>query len=138
MRDMAPRSSRKASAEISYPHEIKKHGISVKVYRIEKPSRGSVYVLVYYRTGVRHRDSFRDETKALQHAETTANALAGGKGESLALGTVELESYRHAKQVLGKLATPPPLHSALQEFVAVKALLGDVPLVSAVERFMGW
>ncbi len=45
---MATRSSRKASAEISYPHEIKKHGISVKIYRIEKPSRGSVYVVVYY------------------------------------------------------------------------------------------
>ena len=77
---MAVRLASKAGQKVSYPHEVKKHGIVVKVYRVEKPSRGLVYVVTYYRTGVRHRDSFRDESKALRHAETTANALAGGRG----------------------------------------------------------
>jgi len=39
------RSSPKTKEEISYPHEVKKQGIEVKVYRIEKPSRGTVYIV---------------------------------------------------------------------------------------------
>ncbi len=115
---------------------VTKGSASVKIFRISNASRGNVFEVTWYRGGKRHRKAFRDEKEALKHADETVKALDVGRGISLALGSSELESYHHAKQTLGDLANPPPLHVALQEFVAAKKILGDIPLVSAAERFM--
>ena len=127
----------KKNQEISYPHEVRKGSISIRVYRIQNPMRGDVFVVTYYRGSVRHRDSFRKEAKALRHAETTVNALASGKGESLALGTAELESYSTAKRTLASLSNPPALHLAMEEYVSLKKLQGELdrPLISIIEQF---
>ncbi len=89
---MAPRSTSKTKREIIYPLLLRRGGVTVKVYRIEKPSRGTIYVVSYYRGGARQQDTFRDEGVALKHGTDTVEALAEGKGESLALGNRELES----------------------------------------------
>jgi len=122
--------------KITYPHTVSKGSASLKIFRITNASRGDVFEVTWYRGGKRHRKAFRDEKDALNHADQTVKALDVGRGVSLALGSAELESYHHAKQALGDLGTPPPLHVALQEYVAAKKLLGSIPLLSAVERFM--
>ena len=134
---MATKSVSKTKQKISYPHEVRKGSVAIKVYRIEKPSRGTVYVVSYYRGANRQRDSFRNEEKALRHAETTVKALASGKGDSLALGTAELESYWTAKRALASLSNPPALHVAMEEYVSLKKMLGesDRALVSIVDQF---
>ena len=125
-----------SKTKITYPHVVTKGSASVKIFRISNASRGDVFEVTWYRGGKRHRKALRDEKEALKHADETVKALDVGRGVSLALGSSELESYHHAKQTLGSLANPPPLHVALQEFVAAKKILGDIPLVSAAERFM--
>jgi len=128
--------STSSKGKISYPHRVSKGSASVKIFRISNASRGDVFEVTWYRGGKRHRKAFRGEKEALKHADETVKALDVGRGVSLALGSSELESYHHAKLALGDLTSPPPLHVALQEFVAAKKILGDIPLVSAVERFM--
>ncbi len=54
---------------------------------------------------------------------------------SLSLGSLELESYHAAKKELSKLPAPLPLQSALEEYVAAKIALGNIPLLTAVQQF---
>jgi integrase len=126
----------KGKKKITYPHTVRKGSIVIKIYQMEQRSRGTVYVVTYYRGGVRQRDTYREEASAIQHAEATAAAFATGKGESLALDSAELQSYSLAKRILEKLQTPPPLHTAIEEYVAATTLLGQTPLLEVVKKHL--
>ncbi len=108
----------------------------MKIYRVSNAARGEVFEVVWYYVGTRYRKSFRDEKKALTRAKEIAQALRNGQVSSLGLTNLEVESFRYAKQILAKLLHPPPLHVAVEEYVEAKKLIGDVPLVRAVEQFV--
>ncbi len=108
----------------------------MNIYRILNSARGEVFEVTWFKEGNRNRKAFRDPTEALKYAEDTAKALDSGKGESLALSGTELESYRSTKRVLSGLDDAPPLHSAIQEYVAAKKLLKGRPLISVIEKFL--
>ena len=103
---------------------------------MEKRSRGTVYVVTYFRGGKRYRSTFRDEAKALHNAETAATAFDTGKVESLSLDGAELQTYRLAQRSLEKLQNPPPLHAAIEEYVTAAQLLGETPLLEVVKKHL--
>jgi integrase len=122
--------------DILYPHIVSKGSVRVTIYRVTNAARGEVYEVTWFQGGTRKRKSFRDPVEALKQAEDTAKALDTGKGDSLALSGAELESFRLAKSTLAQLEEPPPLHSAIQEFVAARKLLDGRPLIGSIEKFM--
>lgn len=105
---MKAASATSSKAKITYPHMVTKGSATVKIFRISNASRGDVFEVTWYRGGKPHRKALRDEKKALKHADETVKALDVGRGVFLALGSSELESYHHAKQMLGGLANPHP------------------------------
>ena len=124
------------SKEITYPHVVSRGSVRVTIYRINNPARGEVFEVTWFKEGQRTRKTFRVSEEALEHAAETAKALDSGKGDSLALGGAELEGFRLAKKTLASLVDPPPLHSAIQEFVAARKLLGNKPILPAIEKYL--
>ncbi len=124
------------SKAIIYPHVVRKGSVQVTIYRINNPARGEVFEVTWFKAGQRNRKTFRDSQKALDHAGETVKALDSGKGDSLALSGTELEGFRLAKRTLSSLDNPPPLHSAIQEFVAARQLLGNKPILPAIEKYL--
>jgi integrase len=124
------------SKAISYPHVVRKGSVQVTIYRIKNPARGEVFEVTWFKNGQRTRKTFRDANDALEHAATTAKALDSGKEDSLALSGAELEGFRLAKKTLATLDDPPPLHAAVQEFVAARRLLGNRPILPTLEKYI--
>jgi integrase len=124
------------SKAITYPHVVRKGSVQVTIYRINNPARGEVFEVTWFKAGQRNRKTFRDAQEALDHAGETVKALDSGKGDSLALSGAELEGFRLAKRTLSSLDNPPPLHSAIQEFVAARQLLGNKPILPALEKYL--
>jgi integrase len=122
--------------QITYPHVVRKGSVSVTIYRFVNAVRGEVFEVTWFKEGMRKRKSFRGAAQAFQHAEDAVKALDSGKGDSLALSGSELESYRLAKRILAGLDGVSPLHAVVQEYVAIKRMLGDKPLVTAIEKYL--
>ena len=110
--------------EIAYPLVVRKGSVQVTIYRINNPARGEVFEVTWFKEGQRTRKTFRDSTKAREHAAATVKALDSGKGDSMALSGTELEGFRLAKRTLSSLETPPPpRHRQKQILDVVDALL---------------
>jgi integrase len=113
---------------------------AAKIYRSQyqkrlKSGRRSSYNLfrvAYYIAGKRRLEAFGNLHNAKQRAGEIARAIAHGRVSVLELTNADRESYIKAMEQLKPLQIP--LHSAIEEYVAVRSHLDGEPLLSAVKQ----
>lgn len=82
----------------------------------------------------RTRETFTDKKKAIARADEIAQAIANGQSDVLTLSSADRDSYRLAVQAVAPFHLP--LHSALEEYAAAKALLPQgASLIEAVQYY---
>jgi integrase len=118
--------------QIEYPHFVTKGSVRVAVYRVKNAARGDVFEVTWFQAGTRKRNTFRDETEALDHADGVVKSLDKGQGDGATLTSVEAQSFRLAKSALSGIPDAPPLHSAVGEYVAARKLLGRASLLGTL------
>ncbi|MFT4640458.1 MAG: hypothetical protein ACI8T1_003786 [Verrucomicrobiales bacterium] len=91
------------------------------------------YTVAFYRDGERKRRAFASLEKAKVEARLIAQQIQQGKQHATDLLPHERESYLAACSLLENSGIP--LVAAVQEYVRSREILGDTPLLSAVEAF---
>jgi len=105
----------------------------VKICRVTNRGR-DLYQVVYFLGPERKRLSFGDPEEAQLEAEEKAALLARGQAHALTLTGADRDAYLAAREMLAPLGVP--LGSAVEEYVRARKLLGDRPLISAVEQWI--
>ena len=119
--------------KITFPHEIKRGSVAVKIYRT--PSHGcDSFTLSYWQDGVRKRPTFPTFEKAKDEAEAVAIWLCNADADVLTLTSADRAAYLRARQLLDGVCVP--IESAAAQFAHAKQMLGDTPLSQAVEFYL--
>jgi integrase len=119
--------------KITFPFEVKRGSVSVKIYRT--PSNGcDSYTLAYYQDGVRKRPTFPSFQAANDEAEVVATRLGNADADILTLTSADRAAYLRARQLLD--AVGAHIENAAAQFVQLKQLLGDVPPLQAAEYYV--
>ena len=119
--------------KITFPITVKRGSVAVKIYRT--PSHGcESFTLSYYQDGARKRPTFPDFESAKSEAEAIAGRLASAESYALALSSADGAAYSRARQVLDPLNVA--IESAAVQFAEAKHMLGDTPLLQAVEFYV--
>lgn len=120
-------------AEITYPFEVKKGSVSVKIYKTPSHGCGS-FTLAYYQDGVRKRPTFPSFDAAKAEADLVVRKLASSDIDVLLLKSAERASYQRARDLLDPLKVS--LEVAAGQYAHAKASLGEIPLSAAVEFYL--
>jgi len=119
--------------KITFPFEVKRGSVSVKIYRT--PSNGcDSYTLAYYQDGVRKRPTFPSFQAANDEAEVVAARLGNADADILTLTSADRATYLRARQLLD--AVGAHIENTAAQFVQAKQLLGEVPLLQAAEYYV--
>ena len=119
--------------KITFPLEVKRGSVSVKIYRT--PSNGcDSYTLAYYQDGVRKRPTFPSFQAANDEAEVVATRLGNADADILTLTSADRAAYLRARQLLD--AVGAHIENTAAQFVQAKQLLGEVPLLQAAEYYV--
>jgi hypothetical protein len=124
---------RKSSTSRRWPVVVKVGSAEAKIYRHQKGG-GEYFILSYYEGTRRKLKWFSDYQAAKTEADTVTIKIANGQIAALELSGADRESYLHAQQLLKQLGVP--LHSAVEEFVAAKKILGTHPMLHAVRDYV--
>ena len=118
-----------AKKKSSWPKEVKRGSVTVKVYRVAHASNksGRAYVVSYTGPEGRKQQKFADERAALEEAAIVADRLKAGHVEGTELRKGERDEYVAARKLVGGF----PLLSALQEWKRAKDLCGSDLLAAA-------
>lgn len=134
-----------------FPYTHREYSVSVKIYRTpHKAPRGESkapeevpqapvgdydsFTLVYYQDGTRKRVVFKTFEAALAEAKAVARLLGSKDVDVLELRSADRAAYLRATELLKELNTP--IEAAVAEYVQAKRLLGDVPLIQAIEYYL--
>ena len=110
-----------------------KHGSAVvPIYQLDSGGR-TRFVVAFYREGRRERRSFTTLEAAKKEAQLVAQRIQGGRQEMNDLRPHDREAYQTAVGLLEP--TGVPLVTAIREYVRANKLLGDIPLLAAVDEF---
>lgn len=119
--------------KVAFPITVKRGSVTVKIYRT--PSHGcDSFTLSYYQDGVRKRPTFPDFENAKAEAELIATRLASKDSYSLALSSADSAAYSRARQLLDPLGIA--IETAAVQAVEAKRLLGDTPVLQAIEYYV--
>jgi len=114
------------------PVVIRAGNASVKIYRGK--SRGyDLFTVVHYLDGERKRETFGSLLAARARASEVATLIDRGQRDVLTLTSADRESYVRAVQLLTPLGIP--LHAAIEEYVAARALLGEATVLTAAKDY---
>lgn len=118
---------------ITFPFEVKRGSVSVKIYRT--PTKGcESFTLSYYQDGKRKRPTFAKFEEAEQEARIVAAKLASSNADVLTLTSAGRASYLRAREVLDPLGIS--LEAAAAEVATLRRILGDTPPTHAAEYFV--
>lgn len=122
----------KKKAEITFPFEVSKGSVSVKIYRT--PSHGSEsFTLAYYQDGARKRPTFPTFKAAKAEADVVVLKLASSNIDVLHLTSADRAVYLRARELLDPLGVS--LEVAAAEYAHIKRILGDTPPTTAAEYY---
>ena len=112
-----------------WPKSVKRGSVVVKIYRVKHASNrsGVAYSVSYSGPQGRKLKKFANEAAAIEEATVTANRLRAGHIEGTELRKGERDEYVAARGLLGDY----PLLSALEEWKRAKELCGSDLLVAA-------
>lgn len=111
----------KTAANARFPRVIRNGSVIVKIYRIRHPRTGLLYSVAWHASGRRRLKQFADLSAAEAEARLKAGQLAAGRIESAATSTAELEMLQEARRIVGDV----PLLSALEEWKKARAVAGN-------------
>lgn len=119
--------------KITFPFVVKQGSVSVKIYRT--PSNGcDSYTLAYYQDGVRKRPTFSTFQAAKDEADIIANRLGNSDSDILTLTSADRAAYLRVRQLLDPIGLG--IETAAAQVADARKLLGDVPLIQAVEFYL--
>ncbi len=117
----------------TFPLVVKRGSVSVKIYRT--PSNGcDSYTISYYQDGVRKRPTYPTFQAAKDEANIVVNRLGNADADVLTLTSADRSAYLRARQLLDPIGAH--IENVAAEFVQAKRLLGQVPLLQAVEYYI--
>ena len=101
-------------------HVVKLGRTEIPIYRT---GRGQ-HIFRYYVAGVPKLITRADLAEAIEAAEGKASGIENGRVQAGDLSAADVQSFYHANEKLAELgANAPPLHVALEEYVAARRLL---------------
>ena len=119
--------------KITFPFEVKRGSVSVKIYRT--PTNGcDSYTLAYYQDGARKRPTFSTFQAANDEAEVVATRLGNADADVLTLASADRAAYLRARQLLDGIGAH--IENVAAQYVQLKQLLGDVPPLQAAEYYV--
>jgi hypothetical protein len=119
--------------EVSFPHIVSVHGISVKIYRGKNNGYSSFFVH-WHDAGGRCCKRCATFEKAQEEADIAIQALLRGQTEVLNLTNDDRLTYLRSQEYLKLLGIR--LDQACREYAEMRQRLGDTTLIEAV-RFYG-
>lgn len=119
--------------KIGFPVTVKRGSVAVKIYCT--PTHGcDSFTLSYYQDGVRKRPTFPSLQLAKDEANAVVNRLGNSDSDVLTLTSADRAAYLRARQLLDPFNLA--IETAAAQIADARKLLGDVPLVQAVEFYM--
>ncbi len=116
------------------PHTTIRHGsVTVPIYA--GTTGGKVrYTIAFHRDGLRQRRMFTDLDDAKREAKLAAEKIQRGLAANNDLSTRDREVFHAARRLLAPLDVP--ILAAIEEYVRARAVLKELPLVTAAQEFM--
>ena len=120
---------RKKTTAAGWPKSVKRGSVTVKIYRVNHQSNrsGFAYTVTYSGPQGRKQKKFADENAAIEEATVIADRLKAGHIEGTELRKGERDEYVAARALLGEY----PLLSALEEWKRAKEFCGSDLLIAA-------
>jgi integrase len=119
--------------DISFPFEVKRGSVTVKIYRT--PTKGhESFTVSYYQDKKRIRSTFAEFADAEREARDVATRLASSNAVVLTLSSADRAAWLRAKELLAPTGTA--IEVAAAEYAHAKRLLGETSLIQAVEYFI--
>ena len=119
--------------KIGFPVTVKRGSVAVKIYCT--PTHGcDSFTLSYYQDGARKRPTFPSLQLAKDEANAVVNRLGNSDSDVLTLRSADRAAYLRARQLLDPFGLA--IETAAAQVADARKLLGDVPLVQAVEFYM--
>ncbi len=116
------------------PHTTVRHGsVTIPIYAGTTGGK-TRYTIAFYLDGRRRRRMFTDLDKAKKEAKLAAEKIQHGLAANNDLSIRDREQFHAVRKLLGPLDTP--MVAAIEEYVRAREILGDIPLVTAVQEFM--
>ena len=111
-----------------------KHGSAVVPIYKGRVRRWDCYTVAYHMNGKRVRRNFGSLEKAKAEAQLMARKIQEGKSSSNDLTSAQRENHLAAERLVAPFQMP--LVSAVEEYTRCRQLLGDVPLMMAIQEFV--
>jgi|GEM_PF-6178872 len=126
--------SQSANLDAEGPHTVIRHGpVSIPIYA--GTVGGKVrYTIAFYLDGRRQRRMYTDIEKAKRKAKLAAEKIQRGLSGNNDLTSRDRETFHAARKILAPLDTP--MLSVAEEYATARKLLGDMPLLAAVQGFL--
>jgi integrase len=111
-----------------------KHGsVAVPIYK-GRVRRWDCYTVAFYLNGKRVRRNFGSLEKAKAEAQLMARKIMEGKSFTNDLTCAQRENHLAAERLVAPFNMP--LVAAVEEYARCRQLLGDVPLMAAIQEFV--
>jgi integrase len=115
-------------------------GVDFTIYKSSKQTKSGpkdYWLLADYATGKRRLLSHTSEKAARQRADEIRSAMAKGQASRMALSNGEWQSVVMATEIVKSVCTGDSVHSAVKEWAAGTAMLGDrATLLDAVKFYL--
>ena len=111
-----------------------KHGSAVVPIYKGRVRKWDCYTVAYHINGKRVRRNFGSLEKAKAEAQLMARKIQEGKSSSNDLSSAQRENHLAAERLVAPFKMP--LVSAVEEYTRCRELLGDVPLMMAIQEFV--
>jgi hypothetical protein len=111
-----------------------KHGSAVVPIYKGRVRKWDCYTVAYHMNGRRVRRNFGSLEKAKAEAQLMARKIQEGKSSSNDLTSAQRENHLAAERLMAPFEMP--LVAAVEEYARCRELLGDVPLMSAIQEFV--
>jgi integrase len=119
--------------DISFPFEVKRGSVTVKIYRT--PTKGhESFTVSYYQDKKRIRSTFAEFAEAEREAREVAARLASSNAVVLTLSSADRAAWLRTKELLAPTGTA--IEVAAAEYAHAKRLLGEVSIIQAAEYFV--
>lgn len=107
--------------KITFPFEVKRGSVSVKIYFTPSHSSDS-FTLAYWQDGVRKRPTFPTFEKAKQEAERVVGRMASSDSNVCTLSSADGAAYQRARQLLDPVGVA--IEMAAAQFADAKSSSG--------------
>lgn len=111
-----------------------KHGSAVVPIYKGRVRKWDCYTVAFHMNGRRVRRNFGSLEKAKAEAQLMARKIQEGRSSGNDLTAAQRENYLAAESLMAPFNQP--MVAALEEYARCRELLGDVPLMAAVQEFV--